>query len=229
MKVLSLIQAAGVGTRLGQGPKAFVMLAGSTLLEHAVRTALWVSDCVLIAVSNEDRKRAVGLFSNSNVQFIEGGTTRSESTRCLVEAACADFLLLHDVVHPLVSRSVVISTVEAAMQYRAAAPAITNVDFLYRLDGTVLHYPGEVWIGQKPVAFSREAALAAYCNSSVTSLKDPGILQILELVGVGAHFVRGDSLNIKITVPSDLSLAEAMMELNNRQILTSDAPPYLTQ
>lgn len=206
----ALIQAAGQGERLGLGPKAFVMLGGLTLLERAVETCLAVAERVIVAVAEQDLGRAVSLLPSNGVDLITGGHSRSDTTRRLVSAARADWLLLHDVVHPLAGRPLIARICAAARIHGAAAPALPNADFIYSREGEVLHAPGGVFVGQKPVAFSRAAAVEGYSRSASGS-GDPSFLDILRSGGARTVFVDGEATNIKITYPYDLQLAEALL------------------
>ena len=107
MNVQALIQAAGVGTRLGLGPKAFVMLDGRTLLEHAVALFEGLVDGILVAVPATGVERARALVGRDDITIVAGGASRSDTTRRLVGAATAPWLLLHDVVHPFATRDLV--------------------------------------------------------------------------------------------------------------------------
>jgi 2-C-methyl-D-erythritol 4-phosphate cytidylyltransferase len=214
MKVQALIQAAGIGSRLGLGPKAFVILDGRTLLERAVETVLAVADSVLVAVPASEIGRAGALFDDARIRIIAGGASRSETTRKLVAEATEPWLLLHDVVHPLASEALIRSVLEAAFEHRSAAPGIANTEYLYRPNGTLLHAPGDVLVGQKPVAFAREAVEAAYrAHSEATGTNDPSLLEVLERAGIRTRFVPGSPGNLKITGPADLELAHAMLAL----------------
>jgi 2-C-methyl-D-erythritol 4-phosphate cytidylyltransferase len=215
MKTEALIQAAGIGSRLKLGPKAFVKLGGSTLLELAVKVMAPVVDHVLVAVSAGEMARAQKLIDRERVHFIEGGQTRSETTQRLIQQSSAPWLVLHDVVHPFVKSEMITDLLDAAFRFGAAAPVIANADFLYSAEGKMLHSPNSIRIGQKPVAFSRAAALEGYARSEALAQgSDPSLLEILEMAGVRTHFTQGDAMNIKITMPGDLRLARAMIRLD---------------
>lgn len=67
-------------------------------------------------------------------------------------------------------------------------------------------------VGQKPVVFARDAALAGYAAAGPSD-GDPSLLEVLERGGVHTRFVPGEATNIKITTPGDLRLAEAQIAL----------------
>lgn len=214
----ALIQAAGSGSRLGLGPKAFVVLDGRTLLERAIDLFRDLVESVIIAVPASEIERARSLAGGPGITFLTGGSTRSETTRKLIAEATAPWLLLHDVVHPFATEASVRRLLMVAQAEGAAAPGIVNTEFLYRRDGEILHAPGDVLIGQKPVAFSREAIEMAYRSPNAADTShDPSLMDVLERAGIRTAFVEGSARNIKITGPADLELAQAMIALERQR------------
>ncbi|BBK33471.1 2-C-methyl-D-erythritol 4-phosphate cytidylyltransferase [Allostella humosa] len=214
MPVQALVQAAGGGTRLGLGPKSFVRLGGRTLLEHAVAACRSVAAQVIVAVPPAEVEAARALVAGDRVAVIPGGDSRSATTRLLVMQASAAWLLLHDVVHPFADEALVRRVLDAAIAHGAAAPAIPNAEFLYDRAGRLLHAPGDLLVGQKPIAFARTAAIDGYATlDREAAAGDPSFLTVLEKGGVRTRFVDGSGRNIKITTPADLELAGAMAAL----------------
>jgi 2-C-methyl-D-erythritol 4-phosphate cytidylyltransferase len=210
----ALIQAAGGGTRLGLGPKAFVQLGGQTLLERSIALFRDIAESILVAVPAADFERALSLVGGPGISIMVGGSTRSDTTRKLIGAATAPWLILHDVVHPFATAASVRQLLDAAREPGAAAPGIVNTEYLYRRDGEILHAPGDVLVGQKPVVFSSGAVKRAYERLDAANVYgDPSLLEILETAGIRTAFVEGSARNIKITSPADLDLAEAMVAL----------------
>ena len=215
MRVDGLIQAAGSGTRLGLGPKAFVCLGGRTLLERAVALLCGLVEALVIAVAAEDLERATALVGGPGIRFIVGGLTRSDTTRRLIDGAAEPWLVLHDVGHPFATRGLVEALVAAARQAGAAAPGLVSTEFVYDRSGIPLHRPGDLLIGQKPIAFSRAAALAGYAASAANPGEDPSFVDVLARGGVRTAFVPGDATNIKITTAGDLRLARALCAMDS--------------
>ncbi len=212
MDVQALIQAAGMGARLGRGPKAFIVLDGRTLLERALDLVRNVATSVVVAVPTGETDRARALVGSHQVTFIEGGASRSDTTRRLLAQATAPWLLLHDVVHPFATTDLVGTLLQAAYEHRSAAPGLANTEFMYDKRGDILHAPGDVLVGQKPVAFSRDAIEASLKGlRKEPGSDDPSVMEILQRAGIRTKFVPGSSLNIKITNSADLLLAEAMI------------------
>jgi 2-C-methyl-D-erythritol 4-phosphate cytidylyltransferase len=213
--VEAVVPAAGQGTRLGLGPKAFVILAGRTLLEHAVTTMLSVTARVSVAVAAADLARARDLVGGPSVHVIAGGTRRIDTLRALVGGATSPWLLLHDIVHPFVTGELSRSVIEEAYRAGAAAAAQTNVDFLYGKDGVLRATPGEVVAIQKPVVFRRSDAVRGFevadGNAAGGLVPDLSVLGILALAGRTVAFIPGHTLNYKVTTGDDLTLAERLM------------------
>jgi 2-C-methyl-D-erythritol 4-phosphate cytidylyltransferase len=207
-----IVQAGGAGTRLGLGPKAFLVLGGKTLLARAVETLLEIVDDAIVAVPASLIEQARSQIPDKRVRWISGGASRAATTRHLIEAAHAPLLVLHDVVHPFVEAALISSLVETAKRDGAAAPAIRNTEFLYGPEGAVIHRPGAVLIGQKPVVFHRRDAILGFAHAGAPAAgSDPSLMEILMFAGMRTSFVEGSSRNIKITHAGDLDLARAMM------------------
>lgn len=214
MNIQGLIQAAGSGDRLGLGPKAFVVLGGQTLLERAVDFLLSCTDSVIVAVPPADLARASALVAGPRTLIIAGGASRSRTTQELISQAQAPWLVLHDVVHPFASPDLISRLLAQAQLAGAAAPGLLNAEFIYARDGNLLHAPGDVLVGQKPVVFSRAAAIAGYeACATCRPADDPSFLDILEYGGIHTTFVPGSACNIKITTPGDLKLAQALVAM----------------
>ncbi len=217
MDIQGLIQAAGNGERLGLGPKAFVMLGGQTLLERAVTLLLDCTDSVIVAVPPADLARAHELVAGPRTRIIAGAPSRSRTTLELISQAQAPWLVLHDVVHPFARPELISRLLAQARLEGAAAPGLVNDEFIYTREGVLLHAPGDVLVGQKPVVFPRIAALAGYEACATAGLAgDPSFLDILELAAIRTVFVPSSATNIKITTPDDLTLAQALVAVGGQ-------------
>ncbi len=210
--VEAIIQAAGHGLRLGLGPKAFVVLAGRTLLERAVSPMLAVAARVIVAVPDAEVARASTLFDGSaRVRVIAGGERRTETLRKLVAAATAPWLLLHDVVHPGVTPELASRVLAEARRAGAACAMLPNAEFLFGADGNARAAPGELMTMQKPVAFSRKSMLRGFAaEDRAGPVRDLSALQILALGGQAVSFVPGHPMNHKLTNADDLEFLQRL-------------------
>lgn len=208
-----LILAGGSGTRLGMGPKAFVMLGGLTLLERAVQTMLQICAKVIVALPMEHLAKGRCLINDPRVSMIAGGTRRIETLRLLVEKSNAEWLMLHDVVHPFVSVEIARAVLDNACVGGAAAAALAVNEFLYDTRGRLVAQPGQTLMVQKPIAFRSSAIKAGFEKADILALAhDASVLEILSLAGVVASFIDGHMWNQKITNSLDLELAKTLLD-----------------
>ncbi len=210
--VEAIIQAAGQGSRLGLGPKAFVLLGERTLLERAVAVMLTVAASVTAAVPPADVARAVALAGGARVRIVAGGASRAETLRLLVAASAAPWLVLHDAVRPFVTTDLAGRVLDAARRSGAAAAALPNADFLYARDGSLQAAPNHAFAIQKPVAFARAAMLRGLAAADRNGARgDESALEILALASQSVAFVPGSAANLKLTTPDDLTLARRLV------------------
>jgi 2-C-methyl-D-erythritol 4-phosphate cytidylyltransferase len=209
--VEAVIQAAGQGTRLGLGPKAFLALAGSTLLERAVATMLTIAPRVIVAVPATELARAQRLVDSTATTVIAGGMRRPDTLRALVRASTAPWLVLHDVVHPFVTAELSHGVLAEARRVGAAAAALPIREFVYRTNGELRAAPGEVVSMRKPVAFRRADMLRGFATMDAANesndLRDRSALEILALAGQATAFVPARSINFKLTTADDFEIA----------------------
>lgn len=210
-----IILAGGAGVRLGKGPKAFVRIGERTLLEIAILTMLNISTKVVAALPAETLVQAKEMLSSDvPVHLIAGGDRRIDTLRLLVENSTSEWLVLHDVVHPLVSSNLTAEVLELAMMNGAAAAALPLHEFLYNSAGKKVAQPGEAFIIQKPIAFRKSDAMRGFQKIDALNISDDlGVLEVLSLAGVSTSFVAGSPLNQKVTNPSDLQMASNFLQI----------------
>ena len=211
MNVTGLIAAAGEGERLGGQPKAFLELAGSTLLARAV--ALLAPHCsqVLAGVRPRDIEPARRLIGQ-RAQVLAGGATRQATLANLMAVATGDILLLHDVARPFASAALVSSVLAAAVEYGAAAPVLSveTRDSLAVREGDWLGnaLPRERVIAtQTPYAFRRGLLEQAYAQAAAEGWEDTSTTALLTRAGIAVRLVPGEDTNWKITYIGDLEKA----------------------
>lgn len=212
--VAAILVAAGSGTRLGADvPKAFVPVAGRTLLEHAAGRFCAhprVRDVVVVAPAS-DLDRAAALVPGAVV--VAGGETRQQSVSCGLAALAEDVeaVLVHDVARAFVPAAVIDRVIDALVTAEAAIPVVPVTDTIRRTDASgELHETVDrstLVAVQTPQGFSRSALVAAH-EGAPPSATDDAVL--VEARGGRVAGVPGDALAFKITYPVDLLLAEAV-------------------
>lgn len=211
MKTAALIPAAGSGTRLGQGPKAYVMVAGLSLLARSVACLVPEVDEVLVALP-----AGLGLPPGTAARTVTGGPTRQASVLALLEATDAEVVLVHDAARPFLPARVIRAVRAAAQHVGAATAALPLADTLVRGEGGqwggLLDRQG-LWAIQTPQGFRREVLLHAHHaarRDGHAATDDAGLVARL---GAEVTLVTGDARLFKVTTPGDLALAEALAQV----------------
>jgi 2-C-methyl-D-erythritol 4-phosphate cytidylyltransferase len=216
-RVVAIVPAAGSGERLAAGrPKAFVELAGRTLVERAVDGLLQsgVVDLVVVAVP-PDRTDEATLILGSGATVVAGGVDRTESVRLsLATAGDPEFVLVHDAARPLTPPALIVRVVEALRSgHTAVVPALPLVDTVKAVDanGVVLGTPERAGLRavQTPQGFATDVLLRAYARAGGAPVTDDA--SMVENIGGQVQIVDGDPLAFKITTRLDLLLAEALV------------------
>lgn len=226
--VTALVVAAGAGRRFGGlTPKQFLPLGGLPLLAHALRALAvpGVVDALVVAVppGAEGRCRdelipPLGLQVPARV--VAGGSERRDSVGAalaLVDAG-AELVLVHDGVRPFVPRRDLEAVAAAARAHGAATLAVPVRDTLKRARdaGRGLLLAGEtvpredLWAALTPQAFRRDLLVRAHAAAPAgLAATDDAVL--VERLGHPVALVAGSRINLKITSPEDLAVAEALL------------------
>lgn len=219
MSIVGLVPAAGRGERLGLGvPKAFVEVAGRSLLAHAVDALLAAGvDRVVVACAQDDLDRARQLLGDA-VTVVVGGVDRTSSVAAALLSAGDDatVVLVHDAARAFAPRDLIRRVIDAV---EAGAPAVVPVlpvaDTVRavaadgRSQGVVDR--DTLRAVQTPQGFRAEVLRSAYAadqppdprsGSAPRTATDDAAL--VEQLGVPVSFVPGDAAAAKVTTLADL-------------------------
>ncbi|MDH3492749.1 MAG: 2-C-methyl-D-erythritol 4-phosphate cytidylyltransferase [Acidobacteriota bacterium] len=215
----AIIVAAGDGKRFGgTTPKQFLTLRGKTLLEIAVSRFEECADIlevvVVVPADFVDRSMEIIRKFPKTAAVVAGGTTRSGSVlNGLNAAAGAGIIAVHDGARPLVTVEEISRTVRAADEFGAACLAVPVTDTIKKTDGQEIITTVDRSTLRRavtPQCFRREILERAFAEAeSMESATDECTL--VERLGIPVRLVEGSARNIKITMPDDLVLAEALL------------------
>jgi 2-C-methyl-D-erythritol 4-phosphate cytidylyltransferase len=221
----AVLVAAGAGARLGADiPKAFVTVAGETLLLRAART-LHESGCfsaLVVVVPQEWRAQAAGLLEGADIaaEICAGGRTRQESVARGLARCDQEVIAVHDAARALAPVELVRKTVAALTpDWDAVAPAERLVDTVKRVDpedGRVVETVNRSVLRavQTPQVFRRELLLRLHGEAHGGDATDD--LLLVEQAGGRVLLIEGARRNLKITTREDLLLAEALLREDAR-------------
>ena len=152
MKVIVIIPAAGLGTRMSSAgavakskSKQFFELDGTPILIHTLRKFAQcpaVSEIVVALRKNETagfQKQIEKEKLKKPVRVVEGGEHRQNSVAnalAAIDAADDDIVLVHDAVRPFVDQDTIAGVIEAVKKYEAAIAGVPAVDTVKQVERT---------------------------------------------------------------------------------------------
>ncbi len=222
MKASAILVAAGSGTRLGRGePKAFVKLAGRTLLSWPLATLARIPAIgeVVIAVPEgmeADARRECSMLPVP-VKITTGGAERQDSVRIAlaITSALSEIVIVHDAARPLASADLFERCIVAAERVGGAIAAIPVADTIKRVgDDRVISATVPrtgLWCAQTPQAFRRSLLVAAHDSAARLGIAATDDADLVERIGGRVEVVESSGPNLKITTPSDLVVAESLL------------------
>ncbi|MCL2084818.1 MAG: 2-C-methyl-D-erythritol 4-phosphate cytidylyltransferase [Oscillospiraceae bacterium] len=149
-------------------------------------------------------------------QILLGGETRTRSVYngLMSLPAKAEFAAVHDGARPLITPELISDTVKHAYKDGAAAPVVELRDTVKRVNGEVITATvdrGSLAAVQTPQVFQ----LGLIKGALTKALSENWVLTddtaALERLGMRIRSVPGRHDNIKITVPEDIFIAEALL------------------
>lgn len=186
------------------------------MLEHALdglRNS-GVVDAVVVAVPPNRTDEAKLVFGGDAV-IVAGGSDRTESVRlALAAVGDAEFVLVHDAARALTPPSLIVRVVRALESgHPAVVPGLPVTDTIKAVDanGVVLGTPDRSGLRavQTPQGFQTELLRRAYERAAAGGFTDDA--SVVEMTGTPIQVVEGDPLAFKITTPTDLLLAQALL------------------
>lgn len=223
-----VIVAGGSGRRMGGAlPKQFMMLGNMPILGRSInriREALPASQIVVVLP-----KEHIELWRNLSARFdiakhkiAKGGTERFHSVKNGIDALDegVKIIAIHDGVRPLASKRLIIKLILEAEKHHAVIPAVAPADSYRIVEGNNSHIIDRSTLRmiQTPQVFSAELLRNAYKQPFSTTFTDDA--SVVEAAGEKITLIEGERENIKITTPSDMIIAEAIIssESNDTQL-----------
>lgn len=222
-KTAVIIVAAGEGRRFG-GPKQFVPIKGRPLLAWTLDKFLRHEEIDDIVVVLPPSRADYPDFQNlpKVKAVVPGGSTRLASLQAgfkAVERLAPEIVLVHDGVRPCLSQDLISRVIEAAVRYGAVVP-------VWPIPETVKQVAGErvirtidrreLFTAQTPQGFQFKPLAETLIWAQEKGVESTDEAALLEQRGGSVYTILGERKNIKVTVPEDLIMAEALLELENR-------------
>jgi 2-C-methyl-D-erythritol 4-phosphate cytidylyltransferase len=223
MKVVVIIPAAGLGTRMAPAASAkdpsgkrahpskqFTELRGTPILIHTLRkfTSVEAVNEIWIALRENEienfRERVAQESSHTKkIELVVGGEHRQQSVQNALNAVTAaenDIVLVHDAVRPFVTGEIIQDVIQAAAKYGAAIAGLPAVDTVKQVERTAE--------GQTPQGFRYTLIKKVFDEAAADGFTGTDEASLAERSGHEVAVVMGSPKNIKITSPGDMELAE---------------------
>ncbi|MFT3665441.1 2-C-methyl-D-erythritol 4-phosphate cytidylyltransferase [Piscinibacter sp.] len=220
----ALLPCAGVGARAGaDGPKQYVRIAGQAMVAHtlaALARVPRIAATLVVLAGDDDRFEALlpGFEGERGWLCKRGGATRADSVAGGLDELLArgarrdDWVLVHDAARCLLRPAWVERLIDACLADAVGGLlALPLADTLKRAEGGRVAETlprADKWAAQTPQMFRigllRDALARA--GSAVTDEASA-----IEALGLRPLLVEGDAANLKVTWPSDFTLAERLL------------------
>lgn len=227
------ILAGGKGTRMGNVPmpKQFLHLNEKPIIIHTIEKFILNKkiDTIIVATPKEwirhttDTLVKYGL-TMPNIKVIEGGTDRNDTIMNIISyiesvspVSEEDIIITHDAVRPFLTHRIIEQNIEEGLKNDAVDTVISAIDTIVEsTDGEYISsipIRSHMYQGQTPQTFKINKLKQIY---STLSEEEKEILtdacKIFAIKGLQVKLVRGETFNIKVTTPYDLSVSNAILK-----------------
>jgi len=224
MKITAIIAAAGSGTRYSQDKnKLLEDLSGMPVI---IRTLQKLSNIekinnIIICTSSDiidEISRLIEKYHISKpVKAILGGKTRQESIflgLSEAEKENPDFILIHDGARPLISKEIIINSINCAEKNGACIVAVPSKDTIKKVNPSSKQIietveRSQLWNVQTPQIFKFNDIFNAHKYFLGQDFTDDSVL--LEKLNIPITVVMGSYENIKITTLEDIEIARILL------------------
>jgi len=242
-----VIAAGGIGSRFASGGtikhKQCLILGGKPIYMWSVLTFLanqrigrivLVSHADVIEEIKEELTAHLRLRGTremervcATIEVIPGGETRQESVylglqHLQAQASAPEFVLIHDAARPFVRQSVIDATIESVMKHGACTVALPVSDTIKRVsDGTITDTidRASLYAVHTPQAGRLDWLMEAHDDAARKNIAATDDAFILERMNHDVKIVPSDRYNIKVTVPEDMLICEAISHMFISQIM----------
>ena len=224
-RIHALIPAAGRSNRYGGAiMKQYLPICGKAVLAHTISLfqfhPMISGITVILAKDDQWFKSSVGNLAVS-VETVVGGDTRAHSVRNGLRHVTenhpnSNWVLVHDAARPCLSHFSLDRLLEQGLQSTNGAILAMPVGDTLKRAGDDQEIEATVdrkglWAAQTPQLFPTESLATAIDAALEQGRELTDEASAMELNGIKPKLVMGSVANIKITHPSDLAIAEALL------------------
>lgn len=221
MNQYAIIVAGGSGSRMNSDiPKQYLELRGTPIIVHTIKRFIEYSKniSIICCVHSNYVDFAEGLmqkyFPNYKIKIVVGGETRFHSVKNGLNTIedRNSLVAVHDAARPLVSVDTIKGCFVSAGKNGSGIPVVKVSESLREIEGDKSNSINRdnYRVVQTPQCFKTETLQLAFNTEYKTAFTDDAT--VYEHAGHSVNLVDGNIENIKITQPSDLIVAEALLK-----------------
>ena len=230
--VYGLILAGGIGRRMGEDiPKQYLRIGGKSIISHTIgkfiSSDLFEKVIVLTPHDWIDYTKEIidnDIQNNADIIVIQGGELRNDTIMNGIDYIEKHFgiddetiVVTHDAVRPFVTERMLADNISAMEKYSSCDTVVPATDTIVRSEDA--EYIDEVpdraklYQGQTPQTF-RATAFRRHYMSLTQEEKNilTDAIKVFVIKGEKVGLVEGDTTNIKITYPSDITVAKSILQ-----------------
>jgi 2-C-methyl-D-erythritol 4-phosphate cytidylyltransferase len=217
-RYIALVPAAGVGARMGAGsPKQYLPIGGKPMLRHTLDAfvgspliahtyvVVSVDDAYIDSVVPSERVTVLRCGGASRLDSVRNGLWALENT-----LHANDWVLVHDAARPGLNGELIEKLIRETGDHPAggllALPVVDTVKRAVNDEVATVSRDG-LWLAQTPQMFRfRLLADALGAATDPSAITDDA--SAVEALGLAPKLVEGHPRNLKVTLPSDIKIAE---------------------
>lgn len=217
----AVIVAAGKSSRMQGQDKIMTAFHGEPLISHTIRVfqqSPFIDEIVI--VTREDLISQMGRICHQQgfdkvTMIVPGGQTRAHSVMNGLNHVSKTVKLaaVHDGARPFVTTEIIEQTVRKAERFHAAAPAVPVKDTIKCAENRIVTDTpdrSKLFAIQTPQIFDFDLLRGALQKAIAEELPITDDCSAVEALGMSVYLTEGSELNIKVTTPTDLMIAEAI-------------------
>lgn len=207
---------------MGTGsPKQFIKIGSKPIIVHTIEKFIAFNSSINLILTlpeeyfNSWQEIKNEYLPNLQIALVKGGITRFDSIKnalAIIEDQNG-IVAIHDAVRPFLSLKIIEDCYESAKNTGSGVAAISLKDSIRETDKNKSYARdrNNFKLMQTPQTFDIKKIVKAYAQAEDKSFTDDA--GVWENAGFEVNLVEGGRLNIKITYPEDLLLAEAILKV----------------
>lgn len=217
-----LIAAAGEGKRLhNKLPKPYIKINGTSIIIWTLKRFSKIPEIEnIIIVTHRDWvaycKNLLQEHTIKKISFVvAGGKERQDSVNIGLKYTNTEFVMVQDAARPFVENSLIKTLIKESKKQDAVIPGIPATNTLKEIKLGFVNKTlsrDKIYEIQTPQIFRTSVLKAAYKKAYADKFYATDDANLVERIGIKVKVIESKRSNIKITTPSDLLYAKAILK-----------------